>query len=120
MGDYLNYVGMGTKDCSIINNTLHQNNRVLGAFGEIEGEIRLTEHCERDTITGNTIYAGDVDVLVHKYTSTGSGNIFANNKYFTKTAPQWIWGNTSGPMISSLADWKAACGGDAGAEVKSY
>jgi len=120
MGDYLNYVGMGTKNCSIINNTLHQNNRALGAFGEIEGEIRLTEHCDNDTIANNTIYAGDTDVLVHKYTSTGAGNIFTNNKYFTKTTPQWIWGNTSGPMITSLADWKAACGGDAGAEVKSY
>ncbi|HVW58819.1 MAG TPA: hypothetical protein VHC48_02245, partial [Puia sp.] len=68
----------------------------------------------------NTIYAGDNDVLVHKYTSTGSENIFTSNKYYTKGTPQWIWGTTSGPMITSLADWKTACGGDAGAEVKSY
>lgn len=120
MGDYLNYVGAGTKDCSITGNTLHQNNVALGAFGEIEGEIRLTENCFNDTIANNTIYAGDVDVLVHKYTGTGSGNVFTNNKYYTKGTPQWIWGYTSAPMITSLADWKTACGGDAGAEVKSY
>lgn len=120
MGDYLNFIGMGTKNCSITGNTLHQNNRALGAFGEIEGEIRLTEHCFNDTISNNTVYAGDNDVLVHKYTSTGSENIFTSNKYYTKGTPQWIWGTTGGPMITSLADWKTACGGDAGAEVKSY
>jgi parallel beta-helix repeat protein len=120
MGDYLNYIGMGTKNCSIVGNTLHQNDRALGAFGEIEGEIRLTEHCESDTISNNIIYAGDNDVLVHKYTATGSANVFNNNQYYTKGTPQWIWGNTSGPMITSLADWKAACGGDAGADIKSY
>ena len=120
MGDYLNYVGMGTKNCSITGNMLHQNNRAMGAFGEIEGEIRLTEHCDNDTIANNIIYAGDVDVLIHKYTGTGSANIFTNNTYYTKGTPQWIWGFTSGPMITSLVDWKAACGGDAGAEIKSY
>ncbi|MBN9386345.1 MAG: hypothetical protein J0H74_36645 [Chitinophagaceae bacterium] len=120
MGDYLNYVGMGTKNCSITGNTLHQNNRALGAFGEIEGEIRLTENCYNDTIANNIIYSGDVDVLVHKYTGTGSANIFTNNTYYTKGTPQWIWGFTSGPMIVNLADWQAACGGDVGAVVKSY
>jgi parallel beta-helix repeat protein len=120
MGDYLNYMGMGTKNCTIVGNTLHQNDRALGAFGEIEGEIRLTEHCDSDTISNNIIYAGDNDVLIHKYTSTGSANVFSNNQYYTKGTPQWIWGNTSGPMITGLTDWKTACGGDAGADVKSY
>lgn len=120
MGDYLNYIGMGTKNCSIVGNTLHQNDRALGAFGEIEGEIRLTEHCDSNTISNNIIYAGDNDVLIHKYTSTGSANVFSNNQYYTKGTPQWIWGNTSGPMITSLADWKTACGGDPGAGVNNY
>jgi hypothetical protein len=120
MGDYLNFIGVGTKNCSIVSNTLHQNNRALGAFGEIEGEIRLTEHCDNDTIANNIIYAGDVDVLVHKYTGTGSANIFTNNTYYTKGTPQWIWGNTSGPVITDLAGWRTACAGDAGAVVKSY
>jgi len=120
MGDYLNFVGTGTKNCSVVGNTLHQNDRALGAFGEVEGEIRLTEHCDSDTISNNIIYAGDNDVLIHKYTSTGSANVFSNNQYYTKGTPQWIWGNLSGPMITSLADWKAACGGDAGAGVINY
>ena len=120
MGDYLNYVGMGTKNCSITGNTLHQNDRALGAFGEVEGEIRLTEHCESDTISNNAIYAGDNDVLIHKYTSTGSANVFSNNQYYTKGTSQWIWGNVSGPMITDLADWKTACGGDSSAGVNNY
>jgi parallel beta-helix repeat protein len=120
MGDYLNFIGMGTKNCSIVGNTLHQNDRALGAFGEIEGEIRLTEHCDNDTVSNNVIYAGDNDVLIHKYTATGSANVFSNNVYYTKGTPRWIWGNTSAPMITTLTGWITACGGDAGAEVKSY
>jgi parallel beta-helix repeat protein len=120
MGDYLNFVGMGTRNCSIVANTLHQNDRALGAFGEIEGEIRLTEHCDNDTISNNVVYAGANDVLIHKYTTTGSANVFSSNVYYTKGNPQWIWESTSGPMITNLADWKTACGGDAGAQVKTY
>lgn len=111
MGDYLNYTGGGTKNCYVINNTLFQNDRVLGAFGEIEGEIRLTEHCDSNVIKNNLVYARAADVFVHKYTATGSNNSIDNNLYYAAGAATWIWNGTE---YTDYAAWKTACGGDAG------
>ncbi len=113
MGDYLNYTSGGTKDCYVVNNTLYQNDRVVGAFGEIEGEIRLTEHCDNNVIKNNIIYARPVDVFIHKYTSTGSNNIIDNNLYYTTGTPQWIWNSTNGNPNTDFNSWKAASGNDA-------
>jgi hypothetical protein len=114
MGDYLNYTSGGTKNCYIVNNTLYQNNRVPGAFGEIEGEIRLTEHCDNNVIKNNIVYARPVDVFIHKYTTTGSNNIIDNNLYYTTGTPQWIWNSTNGAPYTDLSAWKVASGNDAG------
>ncbi|HEY8896223.1 MAG TPA: right-handed parallel beta-helix repeat-containing protein [Niastella sp.] len=109
MGDYLNYTHGGTKNCYVVNNTLFQNNRVPGAFGEIEGEIRLTEYCDSNVVKNNIVYARPVDVFVHKYTSTGSNNVIDNNLYYTTGTAKWIWNGTE---YTSFAAWKTACGGD--------
>jgi hypothetical protein len=109
MGDYLNYIGAGTKSCAVINNTLFQNNRVPGAFGEIEGEIRFTENCDSNIVKNNIVYARDGDVFVHKYTSTGSNNIIDNNLYYTAGTAKWIWNGTA---YTDFTAWKTACGGD--------
>lgn len=113
MGDYLNYTSGGTKDCYVVNNTLYQNDRVIGAFGEIEGEIRLTENCINNVIKNNIVYARPVDVFIHKYTSTGSNNIIDNNLYFTTGTPQWIWNSTNGTPYTKLSAWKTASANDA-------
>ena len=110
MGDYLNYTTGGTKNCYVVNNTLYQNDRVVGAFGEIEGEIRLTEHCDSNVIKNNIVYARPDDVFVHKYTATGTNNIIDHNLYFTIGTAKWIWNGTT---YTSYAAWKTACGGDA-------
>ncbi|QEM10695.1 DUF1565 domain-containing protein [Mucilaginibacter rubeus] len=113
MGDYLNYTTGGTKDCYVVNNTLYQNDRVLGAFGEIEGEIRLTEHCDNNVIKNNIVFARPVDVFIHKYTTTGSNNIIDNNLYYTTGTPQWIWNSTNGAPLTSFDAWKATSDNDA-------
>lgn len=118
MGDYLNYTIAGTKNCSILNNTLFQNNRVAGAFGEIEGELRLTEHCEGNVIKYNRVYAGPKDLLVHKYTLTGSQNIIDHNSYFSIGQPQWIWNSTNGSPITDFQTWKKTSGQDAHSSLK--
>jgi len=112
MGDYLNYTSGGTKNCYVVNNTLYQNNRVPGAFGEIEGEIRLTEHCDNNVIKNNIVYARPVDVFIHKYTTTGSNNIIDNNLYYTTGTSQWIWNSTNGAPYTDLNAWRAASGND--------
>ena len=111
LGGYLNYTSGGTNDCYVVNNTLYYNNRELGAFGEIEGEIRLTERCNNNVIKNNIVYARPTDVFVHKYTTTGTNNIIDNNLYYTTGAAKWIWNGTE---YTDFAAWKTACGGDAG------
>ncbi len=113
MGDYLNFTTAGTYDSYVVNNTLYRNNRTTGAFGEIEGEIRLTERCFNNVIRNNIIYAGPEDVFIHKYTTTGAGNIIDNNLYYTRGTPQWIWNSVDGASLKTMDDWKAASGSDA-------
>lgn len=110
MGDYLNYTTGGTKDCYVVNNTLFQNNKEKGAFGEIEGEIRLTERCTNNVIRNNIIYARPTDVFIHKYTATGSDNIIDNNLYFTTGTAKWIWNGTE---YTDYNAWKTASAQDA-------
>jgi len=111
MGDYLNYTSGGTNNCYVVNNTLFKNNRVLGAFGEIEGELRLTENCVNNVISNNLVYAGPADVFVHKYTSTGSNNTIDNNLYFTTATPQWIWQSTN-TAVTDFNTWKQISASD--------
>ena len=110
IGGYLNYTTGGTKNCYIINNTLYYNDKEPGAFGEVEGEIRLTENCYNNTIQNNIVYARpDNDVFIHKYTATGSNNIIDHNLYYTSGVAKWIWNGTD---YTDYAAWKTACNGD--------
>lgn len=113
LGGYLGYTSGGTRNCYVVNNTLLFNNREPGAFGEIEGEIRLTEQCFDNVIRNNIVYARPVDIFIHKYTNTGSGNIIDNNLYFTTGTPQWIWNGTNTNIITDFNTWKTTSGTDA-------
>lgn len=113
MGGYLNYTSGGTRNCYVVNNTLMYNNKENGAYGEIEGEIRLTEQCFDNVIKNNIVYARPVDVFVHKYTTTGSGNVIDNNLFYTTGTPQWIWQRTKDNIITDFNAWKTASGADA-------
>lgn len=110
MGGYLNYTTGGTTHCSIVNNTLYNNNITTGAFGEIEGEISIRENCTDNVIQNNIIYAGAADMFVHKYTATGSNNIIDHNLYYTQGPTSWTWNNIN---YTDLTAWQAACKGDA-------
>lgn len=111
MGGYLGYTGGGTQDCYILNNTLHENNRIDGAFGEIEGELRLTENCRNNQIKNNLVCTSrKEDLFVHKYTTTGSDNVFDNNHYSGPGC--WMWENQDENPITDFDAWKQASGGD--------
>lgn len=112
MGDYLNFTTGGTYNCAVVNNTLFQNDKTVGAFAEIEGEIRLTERCFYDTVCNNIIYGRPTDVFIHKYTTTGSDNMIDNNLYYTTGMSRWIWNSTSGNEVENFSDWKTISGGD--------
>jgi hypothetical protein len=110
LGGYLNYTSGGTYNCYVVNNTLYYNDKGLGAFGEIEGEIRLTESCFNNVIKNNIVYGRPADLLVHKYTTTGSNNMIDNNLYYTTGTAVWTWNGTN---YNDFTAWKTACGGDA-------
>ena len=111
MGGYLGYTGGGTERCAVVNNTLCRNNRVRGAFGEAEGELRLTENCRNNIIACNLVCTDDTaSLFVHKYTATGGGNRFLGNVYCGPAG--WLWQQRDGVPLRSLDAWRAACGGD--------
>jgi hypothetical protein len=114
MGDYLNYTTGGTDSCYVVNNTLFQNNKYPGHFGEIEGEIRLTERCTNNVIRNNIIYARPSDVFIHKYTATGANNIIDNNLYYTTGIAKWIWNGTE---YSDYNAYKTASAQDANSSL---
>ncbi len=114
MGGYLNYTGGGSRRCYVVNNTLVANNKSRGAYGEIEGELRMTEHCFDNVVRNNLVVAGPDDLFFHKYTNTGSGNVIDNNLYFAPSNPGgWIWNTINGPAITDFGAWKTASGVDA-------
>jgi hypothetical protein len=119
MGGYLNYTTGSTTNSYIVNNTLYNNDRVAGAFGEIEGEISIREQCIGNTIVNNIVYGGANDLLVHKYTATGSNNTIDHNLYYAAGPYQWIWGSTNGTVITDAAAWKMASGVDAATDFGS-
>lgn len=110
LGGYIDYTGGGTRSCYVVNNTLYHNNRVKGYFGEVEGEIRLTQNCFDNVIKNNIIYARPNRIFVHKYNTSGSGNSIDNNLYYSEGPVQWIW---EGVELSTFNDWKTALDGDA-------
>ncbi|MDD2611453.1 MAG: right-handed parallel beta-helix repeat-containing protein [Bacteroidales bacterium] len=110
LGGYIGYTGGGTNQCYVINNTIYQNNRDLGYFDEVEGEIRLTENCSNNVIQNNIIYARpENNVCIHKYTSTGSNNQINYNLYYSTGTVRWIWNGTE---YTNFDEWKSACDGD--------
>jgi hypothetical protein len=113
LGGYLGFTSGGTRNCYVVNNTLVGNNRERGAYGEIEGELRLTEQCFDNVIRNNLVVAGPDDLFLHKYTNTGSGNTIDNNLYFSATATGWIWNTTNGAPYTDFSAWKTASGADA-------
>jgi len=110
LGGYIGYTGGGTNKCYVVNNTIFQNNKELGYFNEVEGEIRLTENCNDNVIQNNIIYARpENDVYIHKYTTTGSNNKIDYNLYYSANTFKWIW---NGLEYTNLNEWKTAFNGD--------
>ncbi len=117
LGGYVGYTGGGTYNCFVVSNTIYCNNKELGYSNEIEGELRLTEHCYNNVIKNNVIYARPRDLLIHKYSSTGSGNTIDHNTYYTTGQSQWIWNSTGGSPVEFEA-WKKISGQDANSILK--
>ncbi|WP_168199387.1 right-handed parallel beta-helix repeat-containing protein [Pedobacter aquae] len=111
MGGYSGYTGGGTIGCIITNNTLYENARELGYYGEEVGEIRLNTNCSYNEIHNNIIYARyDRGMFVRKNDSTGIFNGINYNLYYTTgSSTKWLW---NGAVCNTFASWKGSSGGD--------
>jgi len=117
LGGYVGYTGGGTYNCSVVNNSIYCNNKDLGYANEVEGELRLTEHCYNNVMKNNVIYARPKGLFIHKYSLTGSGNTIDHNVYYTTGQPQWIWNSTNDSPVDFKA-WKKISGQDANSILK--
>lgn len=110
LGGYVGYTTGGTINCAVINNTLYANNKNLGYYNEVEGEIRLTENCVDNTIRNNLIFArGNRGVFLNKQSKGGRNNSVDYNFYYSPILYRWIW---DGVMYTNFNDWQSACNGD--------
>jgi len=113
LGGYLNSNTV-TDSCYVVNNTLCNNNKVVGYYNEIEGELRLTENCRNNVLKNNLVFGSPADLFVHKYTLTGGGNIIDNNLYYTTGTPGWLWNSVNDAPVTDMAAWQTVSGGDGG------
>jgi hypothetical protein len=112
LGGYL-HSNTVTDSCYVVNNTLYANDKVVGYYNEMEGEIRLTENCRDNTIEDNLVFGRPGDLLVHKYTATGGGNLIDHNLYYTTGTTAWLWNKVNGDSTTTFAGWQSVSGGDA-------
>ena len=111
LGGYLNSHTV-TDSCFVVNNTLFNNDKVVGYYNEREGEIRLTENCINNTVENNLVFGMPGDLLVHKYTTNGGGNVIDHNLYYAPGAGAWLWNSVNGEALTDFGRWQALSGGD--------
>lgn len=112
LGGYLHSKTV-TDSCYVVNNTLYANDKVVGYYNELEGEIRLTENCRDNIIENNLVFGRPGDLLIHKYTMNGGGNSIDHNLYYTTGTNAWLWNSVNGDSTTVFSDWQALSGGDA-------
>lgn len=61
----------------------------------------------------NLVFGRPVDLLVHKYTSTGGGNRIDHNLYYTTGTPAWLWNSVNDAPVTDPAAWQTISGADA-------
>jgi hypothetical protein len=99
IGGYDNLRG-GTDHCTIVNNTLYDNDTKQTGSGEFQVQYYATNNVFKD----NIIYAGSQDLFINNYTNSESDPVdVAYNLYYSTDAAdaQWIWNGTSYTGFSS-------------------
>jgi len=89
IGGYSSGVG-GTDHCTIVGNTLFENDtRQTGS-----GEFQVQWYATNNVFENNIVYAGAQGLLVNDYTTSESSPVTSDYNVFYTSAPsnaQWIW-----------------------------
>ena len=90
----------GTDHCTIVNNTLYNNDTQQTGSGEFQVQYYATNNVFKD----NIIYAGAQDLFFNNYTTSESNPVDVDyNLYYSTDAAdaQWIWNGTTFTGFSS-------------------
>ena len=92
-----------TTGCVVERNTLFNNDSDAQGNGEL-----LLQYDVRDCqVRANIFFAGAQGLLVGNPFTANEGNVFADNVYFTRAAPEWAWRDE---YLADLAAWQAGSG----------
>ncbi len=109
IGGYANGVG-GTDHCTIVNNTLYEDDSTNSG----SGEFQVQWHATNNVFENNVLYANAQGLLVNSFVNTATPPVALDrNIYYTVNgAPdaQWVWNNRN---HTSFAAFKTASHGEA-------
>jgi hypothetical protein len=109
IGGYANSVG-GTDHCTVVNNTLYQNDTTVSGTGEFQIQF----HATNNVFANNVLYASSQGVLVNSFVAANTAPAAMDyNLYFTAggaSAAQWVWKNRT---YTTLPAFRTASAGEA-------
>jgi hypothetical protein len=108
IGGYSRGVG-GTDHCTIVGNTLFENDTANTGSGEFQVQWYATNNI----FENNIVYAGNQGLMVNNYTPSESNPVVSDYNVFYTSQPanaQWIWNKKS---YTAWASYQSKSGQDA-------
>ncbi len=109
IGGYANGVG-GTDHCTIVNNTLYENDSTNSG----SGEFQVQWHATNNVFENNVLYANAQGLLVNSFVNAATPPVTLDrNIYYTVNGAsdaQWVWNNRT---YTNLAAFQTASHGEA-------
>jgi hypothetical protein len=101
IGGYKASVG-GTSHCTIVNNTLFQNDALLTG----SGEFQVQYNASNNLFANNILYANGQGLLVNSFVASSTAQVtLKNDLFYTSDAGSsayWIWNNATYTDLSSF------------------
>ena len=101
IGGYKSSVG-GTSHCTIVNNTLFQNDALLSG----SGEFQVQYNASNNLFANNILYANGQGLLVNSFVASSTAPVtLKNDLFYTSDAGSsayWIWNNNTYTDLSSF------------------
>jgi hypothetical protein len=101
IGGYKSSVG-GTSHCTIVNNTLYQNDALLTG----SGEFQVQYNASNNLFANNILYANDQGLLVNSFVASSTAPVtLKNDLFYTSDAgasAYWVWNNATYTDLSSF------------------
>lgn len=101
IGGYASKVG-GTQHCTIVNNTLFENDTTQSG----SGEFQVQYHASNNLFANNILYANSQGLLINSFVSSSTVPVTLESDLFDTTegasAANWVWNNKSTTTLASF------------------